>query len=74
VKCKVMLRRRGHREYHYATTKRFLGVPQRGETIDLRDIDGKLVKAVVQSVAPERSKRSGLTSRAFTLKADEADA
>jgi CHAT domain-containing protein len=43
-------------------------------TVAGRDIDGKLVKAVVQSVAPEQTKRSGLTLRALTLKADEVEA
>ncbi len=71
MKCKVMLRRRGLREYHYATTKRFSRAPQIGETIRVRDIDGKLVKAIVRSVARGQSGRSGLALRALTLKADE---
>jgi hypothetical protein len=74
VKCKVRLRRRGYRGYHYATTKHFPGVPQTGETIDVRDIDGQLVKAVVQRVVREQSGRSGIALRVLTLDADEVEA
>jgi hypothetical protein len=70
---KVMLRRRGHRAYHYAATKRVPRVPRRGEIINVRDINGRSVKAVIERANREQSGRSGLKLRVFTIYADEIE-
>jgi len=70
VTWKVMLRRRDHRAYHYAATKRVPRVPQKGKLINVRDIDGTLVSAVIKGVGPE-STRNGRKLRVFTIHADE---
>jgi hypothetical protein len=72
VTWKVMLRRRGHRAYHYAATKRVPRVPQQGKIINVHDVDGTLVNAVIERV--EQSGRSGLKLRVFTIYADEIEA
>jgi hypothetical protein len=74
VTWKVMLRRRGHRAYHYAATKRVQRVPQKGKIINVRDVDGTFVNAVIESVSREQSGRSGLKLRVFTIYADEIEA
>jgi hypothetical protein len=71
---KVMLRRRGHSAYHYAATKRFPRVPQQGKIINVHDVDGTLVNAVIERVNREQSGRSGRQSRVFTIYADEIEA
>ncbi len=73
VTWKVMLRRRGHRAYHYAATKRVPRVPQQGKIINVHDVDGTLVNAVIEDVGPE-STPSGRKSRVFTIYADEIEA
>jgi hypothetical protein len=73
VTWKVMLRRRGHRTYHYAATKRFPRVPRKGNIINVRDVDGMLVNAVIEGVGPE-STRSGRKLRVFTIHAGEIEA
>jgi len=72
VTLKVMLCRRGHRAYHYAATKRVPRVPQQGKIINVHDVDGTLVNAVIERV--EQSGRSGLKLRVFTIYADEIEA
>jgi hypothetical protein len=59
MKFKVMLRRTGHHQYHYALTRRFPGVPETSEIITVRDIDGKLVQAIVHVAALEQCRSSG---------------
>ena len=54
---KVMLRPQGDRNYHYAATKHSRQAPRRGEAISLRDIDDKLVKAVIEYVRDEPNTR-----------------
>jgi hypothetical protein len=73
VTWKVMLRRRGHRAYHYAAIKRSRREPKTGEPISVRDIDGKLVKATIGSIAREQSGRSRRALRAFIIEADEVE-
>ncbi len=68
-----MLRRREHRHYHYAAASRRSRIPQRGEIINVRDIDGRLVKAVIDHVSREDHVRSG-RSPVFTIQADEIEA
>jgi hypothetical protein len=68
---KVMLRRRGHRNYHYAATKYSRRDPQRGETITVRNLDNTSVKAVIAHIAREQT---GLKRRVFTVQADEVEA
>ncbi len=68
---KVMLRRRGHRNYHYAATKYSRRDPQRGEAITVRDFDNTPVKAVIAHIAREQS--AGLKRRVFTVQADEVE-
>jgi hypothetical protein len=70
---RVMLRRRGDRAYHYAATKRFPRVPQKGKIINVRDVDGTSVNAVIERVSREQSGRSGLKLRVFTIYADEIE-
>jgi hypothetical protein len=72
VTWKVMLRRRGDRAYHYAATKRVPRVPQQGKIINVHDVDGTLVNAVIERV--EQSGRRGLKLRVFTIYADEIEA
>jgi hypothetical protein len=72
VTWKVMLRRRGDRAYHYAATKRVPRVPQQGKIINVHDVDGTLVNAVVERV--EQGGRRGLKLRVFTIYADEIEA
>jgi hypothetical protein len=68
---KVMLRRRGHRNYHYAATKYSRRDPQRGETITVRNLDNTSVKVVIAHIAREQT---GLKRRMFTVQADEVEA
>ena len=70
---KVMLRPRGQRDYHYAATKHSRKAPKRGETIGLRDIDDRRVKAVIEHVRGEPNVRY-LRTRVFTVQADEIEA
>jgi hypothetical protein len=65
---KVMLRRRGHRSYHYAATKYSQRDPRRGEAITVRNLDNTLVKAVIAHIAREQTR---LKRRVFTVQADE---
>ncbi len=69
---KVKLRRGGHRHYHYASASRRSRMPQRGEIINVRDIDGRLVKAVIEHVSREDRVRSGRWP-VFTIQADEIE-
>jgi hypothetical protein len=69
---KVMLRRRGHRHYHYAATKYSRRDPQRGEAIAVRNLDSTSVKAVIAHIAREQT--AGLKRRVFTVQADEVEA
>jgi hypothetical protein len=71
MKCKVMLRRTGHTEYHYALTKRFLSIPEPGETISVRDLDGTTVQAIVHAIAREQHRESGRVVR-IHINASEA--
>ncbi len=73
VTWKVMLRRRGDRAYHYAATKRVPRLPRKGKIINVRDVDGISVNAVIERVSRERSGRSGLKLRVFTIYADEIE-
>jgi len=67
-----MLRRRGHRHYHYAATKYSRRDPQRGEAIAVRNLDSTSVKAVIAHIAREQT--AGLKRRVFTVQADEVEA
>ena len=73
VTWKVMLRRRGDRAYHYAATKRVPRLPRKGKIINVRDVDGTSVNAVIEGVSREGT-RSGRKSRVFTIHADEIEA
>ncbi len=70
---KVMLRPQGDRNYHYAATKHSRKAPKRGETIGVRDIDDRRVKAVIEHVRRELNARY-LRTRIFTVQADEIEA
>ena len=70
---KIMLRRRGDRNYHYAATKHSRQAPRRGEAVSVRDIDDRRVKAVIEYVRDEPNTRNLLT-RVFTVQAGEIEA
>jgi len=70
---RVMLRPRGDHDHHYAATHRNQRVPRKGQIINVRDVDGTLINAVIESVSRE-STRSGRKSRVFTILADEIEA
>ena len=70
---KIMLRRRGHHNYHYAATKHSRQAPRRGEAVSVRGIDHRLVKAVIEYVRDEPNTRNLLT-RVFTVQAGEIEA
>jgi hypothetical protein len=66
-----MLRPQGDHDHHYAATHRKQRVPRKGQIINVRDVDGRLVIAVIESV--RREGRSGLKLRVFTIYADEIE-
>jgi len=69
---RVMLRPRGDHNHHYAATHRNQPVPRKGQIINVRDVDGRLVIAVIEGARRENT-RSGRKSRVFTIHADEIE-
>jgi hypothetical protein len=65
---KIMLRLQEHRNYHYAATKHSRQAPRRGEAVSVRDIDDRRIKAVIEYVRDEPSRRKWVT-RVFTVQA-----
>ncbi len=69
---RVMLRPRGDHDHHYAATHRNQRVPRKGQIINVRDVNGRLVIAIIESVSRE-STRSGRESRVFAIHAEEIE-